>query len=270
MIYGTFQVHILYILRKNGEMPFDEFLMACDEYPASFTSPTMYFFNALARLIKAGFVKLSDSRLSSAIKNMNKHMFNTVPGESLYDLLEKKKMEELHKVRISLTDKLYETQEILGFSITDSYESILDEQNHKHNRYFREVYTKDVRCDVFVGMPFDDDIKPVYDISIKNVCDKLGLVCKRVDSDYFSEAIICDCTRWKPNVYYELGIAHALNKKTICITQNLEDIRFDIRHLQTTLYENSIVGAKELEKELEKKITALWAKQSSQSQAEER
>lgn len=271
MIYGTFQVHILYTLRKNGEMPFDEFLLACDQYPIGVNSRAIHFFSALARLIKEGFVRLSDSRLSSGIKNMNKPVFSTVPGKPLYDLLERKKPEDLHKVRIRLTDKLYETQEILGFSITDSYESMIAERDHRHNRYFRKVYTEDVRCDVFVAMSFDDDMKPVYDVSIKNVCDKLGLVCKRVDSNSFSEAIIdmiwtlineaeiviCDCTRMKPNVYYELGIAHALNKKTICITQNLDDIRFDIQHLQTTLYENSIIGAKELEKELEKKIVAL-------------
>ncbi len=75
-----------------------------------------------------------------------------------------------------------------------------------------------------------------------------GLICKRADDsanypnqEAFMETIlediqkaavvIADCTGANPNVLYELGIAHAWNKKTILITQdNPDDAPADIRH----------------------------------------
>ena len=144
MMHGTDQIRILYTLRKHGEMTFDEFMYECGE-DLGFTLNThvLKFYGALARLINEGFVRLSDSKLSSRIRNINNPShFSTVPGKPLYDLMCKKTFDDIHKVQIRLTDKLFEMQEILGFSITDAYENILAEQNYLNNRYFRKVLTK--------------------------------------------------------------------------------------------------------------------------------
>ena len=39
----------------------------------------------------------------------------------------------------------------------------------------------------------------------------------------FSKIIIADLSTSNPNVYYELGIAHTLNKPVILLTQNISD-----------------------------------------------
>lgn len=51
-----------------------------------------------------------------------------------------------------------------------------------------------------------------------------------------SELCIADVTNKNPNVSYELGMAHAMRKPTILITQRIEDIPFDYRHLRHILY----------------------------------
>ena len=56
-----------------------------------------------------------------------------------------------------------------------------------------------------------------------------------------------------PNVMYELGIAHTLGKETILLYQKSdEEIRFpfDLAHIRRIEYENTVPGARALEKEL--------------------
>ena len=43
--------------------------------------------------------------------------------------------------------------------------------------------------------------------------------------------IIADCANQNPNMFYEIGLAHALGKETMLLTQTLDDIRIRLRHL---------------------------------------
>jgi len=58
--------------------------------------------------------------------------------------------------------------------------------------------------------------------------------------------IIADLTGRNPNVFYEVGIAHTLGKEVIMITQNEEDVPFDLRHLKYILYGFSKRGQEKL------------------------
>ena len=61
------------------------------------------------------------------------------------------------------------------------------------------------------------------------------------------------------NVYYELGIAHTLGKPAILLTQEKEPqkLPFDIRHMRFVVYDNTIAGGEQLQKELRKSIVWL-------------
>lgn len=166
---------------------------------------------------------------------------------------------------LSLTEHFYETQQLLGFSITD-------EMNYLHEQIGRHLILGEVKPHlkpkVFVMMPFDEHILPVYEDHIKKVCDKIGYSCKRADDIsssnniindiwsliYNADIIICDCTNKNPNVFYELGIAHGIGKNVICITQNTEDIPFDIRQIRYIKYEYNPRGMTEFEQKLEQYI----------------
>ncbi|HML22577.1 MAG TPA: hypothetical protein PKD09_13065 [Aggregatilinea sp.] len=121
------------------------------------------------------------------------------------------------------------------------------------------------QCDIFVIMPFDQSFTPIYENHLKSIADRLGYSIKRGD-DFFSrhaimadvwsaitntKLIIADCTNRNPNVFYELGIAHTLDKPVIMITQNREDIPFDVGHLRIILYKFTLNGMAELERLLE-------------------
>lgn len=117
---------------------------------------------------------------------------------------------------------------------------------------------------VFVLMPFLDELKPVYDDHISRVTERLALSTARADDFFTADSIvrdiwnaifsadllIADCTGRNPNVFYEIGIAHAIGKPVILMSQNIEDIPFDLKHLRTIVYDFTPRGMKQFEAEL--------------------
>ncbi len=41
------------------------------------------------------------------------------------------------------------------------------------------------------------------------------------------------------NVFYELGLAHALEKPVVLVSSNEEDVPFDLRHIRVILYDQT-------------------------------
>lgn len=111
----------------------------------------------------------------------------------------------------------------------------------------------------FVLMPLDPAFDDIYKLGIVAACDDAGAYCERVDEQYFdgrildriynqidkADVIIADMTGSNPNVFYEVGYAHALGKRTIMLTANADDIPFDLKHHPHIIYEEKIVTLKE-------------------------
>lgn len=57
-------------------------------------------------------------------------------------------------------------------------------------------------------------------------------------------------------MFYELGMAHAIGKDVIVITQSADDVPFDIRHLRYLQYEYTPRGVAEFERRLRATIAA--------------
>ena len=126
---------------------------------------------------------------------------------------------------------------------------------------------------IFVLMPFDPSFDDIYKFGIKGAAEEAGAYAERVDEQIFSEGIlervfnqinkadvvVADMTGRNPNVFYEVGYAHALDKIVLLLTQNVDDIPFDLQHHQHTVYEGRI---DKLREELTKRLQ--WAiKESS-------
>lgn len=128
------------------------------------------------------------------------------------------------------------------------------------------------RQDIGIMMPFSKEFDPVYE-AIKSVCDSMDVSHLRVDeiyrpskiaNDIFaaiaqSKLVICDLTGRNPNVLYETGLAHALNAEVIMLTQNAEDIPFDLRHFRYFTYLNNGEGLQQLQKDLQRIISECMA-----------
>jgi chromatin remodeling complex protein RSC6 len=55
-----------------------------------------------------------------------------------------------------------------------------------------------------------------------------------------AKIILADLTNKNANVFYELGLAHSLAKPAILITENIEDIPFDLRSLRIIEYDKNV------------------------------
>jgi hypothetical protein len=121
---------------------------------------------------------------------------------------------------------------------------------------------------VFVLMPFSDEFEDIYYVGIKTACNEAGAYSERVDEQIFTESIlerifnqiakadliVADMSGRNPNVFYEVGYAHALGKQVILLTREAEDIPFDMKHYPHIIYGDSI---RTLKDELYKRIH--WA-----------
>jgi len=125
---------------------------------------------------------------------------------------------------------------------------------------------------VFVIMPFSGSgMNEVYS-AIKDECEKLNLRATRVDENVGSsfiikdivdlikraEFIICDLSKERPNVYYELGFAHGVGNEAediLLIAKKGTKLHFDIAPLRVQLYKSTenlrIIIKSNLEKMIE-------------------
>jgi guanylate kinase len=124
----------------------------------------------------------------------------------------------------------------------------------------------------FVLMPFKAEFSPVYDDHIVPVCSSVGMSPFRADKIFSTnpiiediresvasaKIIIADLTDNNPNVFYEVGICHAMGKDVILITQN-QEIPFDLRHLRCIIYKYTPRGMREFEANLRSTLEALLA-----------
>ena len=95
---------------------------------------------------------------------------------------------------------------------------------------------------VMVLTPFSDDEGDTFRL-IKDACSRVGLNVARGDEQFIrgdilahvvslitsARLIIANISTRNANVFYELGIAHALNKPTILVSRSLNDAPFDIK-----------------------------------------
>ena len=126
---------------------------------------------------------------------------------------------------------------------------------------------------VFVVMQFTTIYNELYDDVIVPVCKSLGLAPVRGDETFGpgviiadiaqkiieAKVVIADITPANPNVYYEVGYAHALNKPTILVAEKDTKLPFDVSPYRVLFYENSIGGKRKVEDGLIKHLKSIQA-----------
>lgn len=125
----------------------------------------------------------------------------------------------------------------------------------------------------FAIMPFTETWSDNVFSLIRENIENLGLQCIRADNSFgpiviediwvkINQAafVIADVTGKNPNVMYELGIAHALSKPVILLTQDMMNIPFDLKHLRHQEYKNDLGGSKVFSQKLLPAIADIYQK----------
>ena len=193
---------------------------------------------------------------------------------------EEKMRIELEIMRKSLENNIYKETERLTSNVdrwSDVNHLILESitklarkpdktnsDSEKTNRFLESAGITDIKSiikkrNVFVLTPFHTRYEKTYEI-ILSVCNKVGLKCSRGDEEFIrggvlshilnellsSSIIIANIDGRNPNVFYELGIAHALDKDVIILSSSIKDVPFDLKSQRLIVWKNPEELAKEL------------------------
>lgn len=131
--------------------------------------------------------------------------------------------------------------------------------NEKHKTTIHESISTEKKC--FAIMPIADHpdydnghFSRVYTHLIKPACEQAGFKVVRADDTKASHMImfdilknivecemaICDLSSKNANVFYELGLRQAFNKKTILITDGRTNTPFDITGFRYVKYDHTL------------------------------
>jgi hypothetical protein len=125
---------------------------------------------------------------------------------------------------------------------------------------FGPMAVDDRRPNAFIAMQFSDINNEVYRDAIRPLVEEIGYDPIRVDdisqpgiilNDIWAQlteasVVIAEVTEANPNVYYEVGIAHALRKPTILLAQRTTKLPFDLGPHRCIFYDNTIAGRAKL------------------------
>ena len=178
----------------------------------------------------------------------------------LIETLEKAQLLEKHDDKYRVLDYLKETE--LG---TDNLAKI-----KKSGK--KVIISSDDTC--FVVMPFAEPHGSYYSKIYEPAILKAGLKPVRADSDIFgsgkvmdqiwsgintAKVLVSELTKKNPNVFYELGLAHALRKPVVLVSSNEDDVPFDLHHIRVIYYnvDDPFWGEKLIEKVAENILSAI-------------
>jgi len=126
----------------------------------------------------------------------------------------------------------------------------------------------------FVMMPFAEPHGSYYSKIYDPAVRKAGLRPVRADDEIFAtgkiidqvwtginkaKVLVAELTSRNPNVFYELGLAHALKKPVVLVSANEPDVPFDLKHIRVIYYDvnDPFWGNKLIDKVAENILSAI-------------
>ncbi len=94
-----------------------------------------------------------------------------------------------------------------------------------YDRYFRDIYIPATKEAGFEPLRADGLF------AAGAVMDQIWAQIRK------AKVLLADLTGKNPNVFYELGLAHALGKPVVFVAGDIEDVPFDVRHLRVVVYD---------------------------------
>lgn len=117
----------------------------------------------------------------------------------------------------------------------------------------KEIAPAEEKPVCFVIMPFGGWFDQYYRDIYRPAIEQSGLHPHRADDLYRPSSIVgdiwaytnkaklllADLTGRNPNVFYELGLAHALARPAILLTESMDDVPFDLRSIRILKYDKN-------------------------------
>lgn len=134
--------------------------------------------------------------------------------------------------------------------------------------------TVGVNDSCFVMQPFASPLGDYYEKIYRPAIEKAGLRAVRADAEIFAtgkimdqvwsgintaKVLVAELTSRNPNVFYELGLAHAMKKPVVLVSAREDDVPFDLQHIRVIYYDTNdpFWGSKLIEKVAENILSAI-------------
>lgn len=134
--------------------------------------------------------------------------------------------------------------------------------------------TVGVNDSCFVMQPFASPLGDYYEKIYRPAIEKAGLRAVRADAEIFAtgkimdqvwngintaKVLVAELTSRNPNVFYELGLAHAMKKPVVLVSAKEDDVPFDLQHIRVIYYDTNdpFWGSKLIEKVAENILSAI-------------
>jgi hypothetical protein len=175
-----------------------------------------------------------------------------------------------------LVDSVPVIEHLLSRPLEGRQVGLIAAGNHKIN--FSDFAIHTGRPKAFVVMQFAEPYDTFYKEVIQQKAASAGFDVVRIDEKTGpgvifqdiqkeieeSDVVIAEITPANPNVFYELGYAHALKKPTILLAQRGAGLPFDIRSFRVVFYNDTIGGKAEVERNLQSHLEAIRGDQPLQ------
>ncbi len=206
---------------------------------------------------------------------LNRHLID------LYHILRSKGVKEIFSFELPLTNQplSYDDRDLIhNRTYNETYKYIC----HADSMFTKnQIITNDIKnrsisdnnidqgIQAFVIMQYTKVYNQLYDEVIEPTVKMERIHCIRADREFTtglvttkiaqyiekSAFIIADITPDNPNVFYELGYAHAINKPVILLSNlKRKKVPFDINNYDKLTYENNSNGRQELKGKLKECI----------------
>ncbi len=93
------------------------------------------------------------------------------------------------------------------------------------DRYYQEIYVPGIK---------DAGFEPVRADELFSTGSVVEQIWEQIAK---AKILLADLTGKNPNVFYELGLAHAATKPVVFAASQVEDVPFDLRHLRVIIYD---------------------------------
>jgi hypothetical protein len=94
-----------------------------------------------------------------------------------------------------------------------------------YDRYYQEIYIPAIR---------EAGFEPVRADELFSSGSVVEQIWEQIEK---SKVLLAELTDKNPNVFYELGLAHAATKPVVFTSGRVEDVPFDLRHLRVIVYD---------------------------------
>ena len=213
-------------------------------------------------------VYMKKAELSNKKQEIELEMFRKSYENSIYTLNEKLTLDEARWKDVNHI--LYEAAK----RKIDSYESKQRNSFLDSLSIERSQFEEDEKS-AFLLAPINPRFRDkIY--TVKEACASIGIDCYTADEEFISGPILSEIVKKmlsatvviavidgrNPNVYYELGLAHAFGKTVIMVSGGLEDIPFDIQSQRMVLVDWDKIN--ESVEKIRKAVSesVLWANKS--------